>query len=31
VTDEDLRTVNGTFIDGVRFAELVAESTVVSF
>jgi len=31
VTQEDLKTLNATFMDGVKFAELVSESSVVSF
>jgi hypothetical protein len=31
VTAEDLKTLNATFIDGVRFAELVADASVISF
>jgi len=31
VTDEDLQTLNATAVDGVRFAELVAGSSVVTF
>jgi hypothetical protein len=31
VTEEDLSSLRGLFIDGVEFAELVAESSVVSF
>jgi hypothetical protein len=31
VTEEDLKSMNAEFIDGVRFAELVSESSVVSF
>jgi hypothetical protein len=31
VTEEDLKTLNATFINGVQFAELVSEASVVSF
>jgi len=31
VTDEDLKTLNATLIDSVRFAELVSGASVVSF
>ena len=31
VTEDDLKTLNATFIDPIKFAYLVAESNVVSF
>jgi hypothetical protein len=31
VTLEDIKSLNATFIDGVKFAELVSESSVVTF
>jgi hypothetical protein len=31
VTEEDLKSLNATFIDPIKFAGLVAESSVVSF
>jgi hypothetical protein len=31
VTEEDLKTLNATFIDPIKFATLVAESSVASF
>jgi sulfur relay (sulfurtransferase) complex TusBCD TusD component (DsrE family) len=31
VTEEDLKTLNATFIDAIQFATLVSESTVVTF
>jgi hypothetical protein len=31
VTEEDLKTLNASFMDSVKFASLVAESSVVSF
>jgi len=31
VTEEDLKSLNATFIDPIKFANLVAESSVVSF
>jgi hypothetical protein len=31
VTEEDLKTLNATFMDPIQFASLVSESSVVSF
>jgi hypothetical protein len=31
VTAEDLKSLNATFIDGIKFAELVSGSSVVTF
>jgi hypothetical protein len=31
VTAEDLKSLNATFIDAAKFAELVSEASVVSF
>jgi hypothetical protein len=31
VTEEDLKSLNATFIDGMKFAELVSEASVVTF
>ena len=31
VTEEDLKTLNASSIDAVKFANLVSESSVVSF
>jgi hypothetical protein len=31
VTEDDIQTLNATFIGAVEFATLVAESSVVSF
>jgi len=31
VTEEDLKSLNASFIDAVKFASLVSESSVVSF
>jgi len=31
VTENDLNTLNATFMDPIKFAGLVAESSVVSF
>jgi hypothetical protein len=31
VTEEDLKTLNASFMDPIKFANLIAESNVVSF
>jgi hypothetical protein len=31
VTEADLRALNATFMDPIKFANLIAESNVVSF
>jgi hypothetical protein len=31
VTEQDLKSLNATFIDPIKFATLVAESNVVTF
>jgi len=31
VTEDDLKWLNATFINGAQFAEMVAESSVVTF
>jgi len=31
VTEEDLKTLNASFIDPIKFATMVSESSVVSF
>jgi len=31
VTEEDLKTLNATFMDPIKFATLISESSVVTF
>jgi hypothetical protein len=31
VTEEDLKTLNATFMDPIKFANLISESSVVTF